>query len=484
MLFVPVFTILLGATTAANVDNIFRPFVSNDTEILPFADISNISDLSQRWDVLYEPTYLGAVKPAGEKDLQAIVKIASARGIPFLATGGGHGVSATLDNLRNGLDIDLGNFKSVHLDIERNRLTVGGAVHFGDVIDLLYNSSREIPITASPCVGMLGATLGAGIGIMQGIRGPLLDSLESVRLVTASGQIVTASEGENEELFWALRGAGHNFGIITSATYRVYLATNDGQVTNADFLFLAPQNGSVWSYMASLDDTLPAELAFTFFVSRNPLTPNSTVPIIAVNAAYFGPQAEALPHLQPLIDLGPVMSNISTVPLNEELGAQFFGISAGNGACDTGNIVNVYGLALKHTDASAWETHFNDLTSFFHEYPEYEGRVLIQRFPNQAAVAVADSATAYPHREAKIHLSMEGWYTNRSLDDAVNAFLDASRAKFQQTSGFSEQAVYVNYAHGDEGPVAWYSSRKLHKLKALKTRWDPTGLFNWYNPIA
>lgn len=80
--------------------------------------------------------------------------------------------------------------------------------------------SYSTPLTysatvSSSCVGIVGATLGAGLGTLQGLHGVLLDSLESVRLVTASGEIVTASQTHNSDLFWGIRGAGHNFGIVT-----------------------------------------------------------------------------------------------------------------------------------------------------------------------------------------------------------------------------------------------------------------------------
>jgi fumiquinazoline A oxidase len=79
---------------------------------------------------------------------------------------------------------------------------------------------------------------------------------------------------------------------------------------------------------------------------------------------------------------------------------------------------------------------------------------------------------------------MEGWYTNASFDGLVNEFLSSSRAKLQATSGFSDLSVYVDYAHGDEGPRGWYSSRKLDRLSTLKEQWDPQGLFSWNNPIT
>lgn len=98
----------------------------------------------------------------------------------------------------------------------------------------------------------------------------LIDSLLSARVVTASGSLVTASKTENSDLFWALRGAGSNFGIVTSATYKVYDLTNEGQVFNADFVFAAGQNASVFEAVASYNDVMPPNLAIVQGVAFNP----------------------------------------------------------------------------------------------------------------------------------------------------------------------------------------------------------------------
>lgn len=87
------------------------------------------------------------------------------------------------------------------------------------------------------CVGFVGATLGGGLGLSQGRHGLMLDNLLSVQLTTATGETITVSETSHPELFWGLRGAGHNFGIVTEATYRIYDAANEGMQYKADVYF-------------------------------------------------------------------------------------------------------------------------------------------------------------------------------------------------------------------------------------------------------
>lgn len=110
--------------------------------------------------------------------------------------------------------------------------------------------------------------MGGGVGRYNGLHGMLADTLKSVRMVTANGDCVTVSASENSDLFWGMRGAGFNFGIVVSATYNVAPLTNGGQVMNADFLFLPNQSVAVFNYFAS-KTVLPAELSLIFQTGFN-----------------------------------------------------------------------------------------------------------------------------------------------------------------------------------------------------------------------
>lgn len=118
---------------------------------------------------------------------------------------------------------------------------------------------------------MIGATLGAGVGPLQGIHGLIIDALHSVTLVTANGSLVKASSTKNPDLFWAIRGAGANFGIIVSADYVVHPQTNGGQLINADFQIDPAYNVSLWEILRSWDseDVYPPEMSLTISAGVN-----------------------------------------------------------------------------------------------------------------------------------------------------------------------------------------------------------------------
>ena len=192
-----------------------------------------------------------------------------------MATGGGHGYTTTYQNLQNGISIQMSAFTSVDVNPGNNTMTVGGATRFRDTFDPLYNVGKEIrkllhlnwfffmidistEVGSGTCVGFVGATLGAGVGRYQGLHGLVIDALLSVRLITASGDLITVSNTEHSDLFWAIRGAGANFGVITYATYRIADLTNQGQVLNADMRFPMSKNESYWKLLQSFQSSLPA----------------------------------------------------------------------------------------------------------------------------------------------------------------------------------------------------------------------------------
>ena len=121
------------------------------------------------------------------------------------------------------------------------------------------------------CVGLLGATLGGGVGPYGGLHGLQLDSLLSVRMVTGTGSLINVSATSHPDLWWGMRGAGFNFGIVTSATYQIYDFTNHGQAMNADFRFHASQNASLYEFVRSYTGTLPDGFSIDVAIGYNAL---------------------------------------------------------------------------------------------------------------------------------------------------------------------------------------------------------------------
>lgn len=442
------------------------------------------SHYTQRWSNYEAPSYIIAVKPATKEDVAKIIGYAANSSIPFLSTGGGHGFATTLGRLTHGIEIDLSNFDSVDIDIKGNTLTIGGSVRFRDVLGPLGQAHKELSIGSESCVGMVGATLGGGVGRYNGLHGMLLDSLLSVKMVTAAGKIITVSTTEHSDLFWGVRGAGFNYGTILEAKYSVYDETVP-LVLNADFLFAPNTSRAILEYFKSFEDGLPAELSFILLATYSPEIGGS---VILVNAVYAGSQSEGAKYLQPLLAASPVRHNFSMIPWSAINSVSFFGSEPANYTCPTDSTHNVYGSAVYRVDVDAFQAFYENyehLTSSMSA--ELGGTVyFIEFFPKQGVEAVPSSATAYPWRNITVHLLLNFAYdaANNRLDRQINDFARSARRNFSAVSGFPQPELYVSYGHGDEALVTLYSAENLPRLRSLKEKWDPNNVYGYNYPIT
>ncbi|ROV92439.1 hypothetical protein VPNG_09576 [Cytospora leucostoma] len=465
----------------SNITQTLRSSLSAGTEIFLPSDPDYANETTQRWTVYEEPTYVAAIVPAIASDVQEIVKIAGRWGIPFLATGGGHGLSITLSKLKDGISIDLSRFKNITVDQAASTVTVGGANVFDDVFETVWDAGKEMATGSCACPGIVGATLGGGVGRLQGLHGLIVDTLVSVVIVTADGSLVTASETENSDLFWGIRGSGANFGIILWATYKIFDQTNGGYAFNADFIFPANESHDHWETLKEVSKDLPAELAIVSGINYNEAYGGLN---ILVNAVYYGPEAEGRALIEPFTRNHPLVSNISYVHASQLVTVAAFGLFADT-QCEKGKHVNSYTIGTTGVDVPTWDAHVKNLTRLYAEYPQTQlSTAFVETFSNKAVLQVDGSKTAVPqkHREITNYILWGYQYADNSIDKQVNQFASSARTAFTATSGFDDLELYVTYAHGDEGPQVWYRE-KLEQLVQLKKRWDPKKLFGFMNPV-
>ncbi|CAJ2502321.1 Uu.00g097150.m01.CDS01 [Anthostomella pinea] len=322
-------------------------------------------------------------------------------------------------------------------------------------------------------IGLISSTLGGDIGRLNGLHGLVIDALLSVRIVTASGEAVVASTTENSDLFWGIRGAGFDFGIIVSATYQVYDLSKGGEVMNADFLFSINETAAVLDYFKSMETAIPAELSLIFHVGYKDSLGGAYA---VVNAVYFGPLDDGTPLVGPLVDAGPIQYNISMVAYRDLLSSTFFGAVPTSAPCSKDTLKNVYGLGLKNYDFALFQSFLSNLTELYATYPDSATPCFILK-PSQCRLLALCQTTA---RRIRTVTSTD---TYRSLDDMVNEFAVNARARFAATSGFGDIKTYVSYGHGDETPAQLYGDEQLAQLRELKSTWDPSKLFNFNEPL-
>lgn len=310
--------------------------------------------------------------------------------IPFIATNGGHGPKLGQGQF-TGINVNLAKFNTVTLDAARNRVTLGAGVRLWDVMTTLYKAGKEIQTGNSICPGAIGVTIGGGIGMMTGMYGLMIDTLKSVRIITAEGEVVTASSSENKDLFWAIRGAGVNYGIVTEATYQVHEQTNGGNVTAVTFVYAAPSNRSLWEALKTYDGNQPSKLSMQSVIQYDRA---SDSPRVALQLWYFGPVSEAQPHIDRFAALKPIATKLEYLPQTD-----LYFQSETTGVCAEGNIISAYTLGFNRTDVPSFEAHFGEFAGFAKATPNYRGISVFQFYSNKVTKKTPAAETAFPWRD-------------------------------------------------------------------------------------
>ncbi|KAI3527600.1 hypothetical protein CSPX01_16853 [Colletotrichum filicis] len=177
---------------------------------------------TNRWRDWHAPDVGVVVNVYTESDIQVTIRHANEQGIPFLARSGGHGATESLSLAKNVVSIDLRGMDQIVISEDGETATIGGGASVKEVVNTLWAAGKQTVTGICECVGISAPVLGGGHGWLQGQYGLASDQVISAKVVLPDGRLVTASNYENPDLFWALRGAGHNFGIVTEWQYRVH----------------------------------------------------------------------------------------------------------------------------------------------------------------------------------------------------------------------------------------------------------------------
>ncbi|CAH0054697.1 unnamed protein product, partial [Clonostachys solani] len=459
------------ASALPQQQNLYELFTNPDNAwhrdtVLSFPGSPAFNNATLRWTPSANPTYFAAISPANEADVAKAVKLASNAGIPFLAQGGRHGIAAQLNTLRNGLAIDLSKMNFVSVNRRAATAHIGGGARFRDVFGPVGDAGFHLQTGSGSCPGVMGVALGAGVGRYQGMFGLVLDNLLSARLVTAEGKVVDVSKSQNPDLFWAIRGAGANFGIVTSAVFKLNKAPNGGQVLNADFIIPAASNSSYMDLLQTLEN-MPPELATISFVLWNETI---SQPQILANWVYTGPREQGMKLIDPIFRLNPVRSEIKMVAWKDLVGAAGFGIDGLY--CQPSNTqFTQISTNVRRLDAKTFKTMFEKMNNFYKRVPAARASSIeLEIFNTDAAKRVPRDETAYPWRDTIGYTMYEwSWQTAEAREECIRMGNELLR-DFVATSGYPDVSVYVNYASGNETLEQKFGKDKLPRLASLKRK--------------
>jgi FAD/FMN-containing dehydrogenase len=234
------------------------------------------------------------------EEVRAAILTARECELPLSVRGGGHDWAGRA--LCQGLVIDMSGMRGVIVDpVERSARVAGGA-HASDVLTLTDPRGLVAVTGSSGPVGMAGLTLGGGYGPLIGRFGLALDNLLAADIVLADGRIVTAEHGRNEDLFWALRGGGGNFGVVTAMRIRLHALPN---VVSGMLIYPFSEARTVLRRFAEIVSTMPDELTVQLAAVAGP----DGVPVIMLVPTWSGRQGQGDDHIAPLLELGTLLVN-------------------------------------------------------------------------------------------------------------------------------------------------------------------------------
>jgi FAD binding domain/Berberine and berberine like len=421
------------------------------------------------WNGMIDRRPAMVVRPTGAGDVISAVRFARAEELPIAVRSGGHSIPG-FSTCDDGIVLDLSRMRGVRVDPERRTAHVSGGSLLGDLDHEAQAFGLVCPVGVISHTGAAGLTLGGGMGRLQRKFGLTIDNLLSADVVTADGRLVHASEAENADLLWGLRGAGANFGIATSLEYRLHpldrvitqgsvLHPVDRAVELAALFREAVEHGpdELWAGfglgLARPADRFPPELAGR--------------PVAFVNALHCGSLQDAERDLAKLRAFGPpVAGSIEPKPY---LATQ-----------------------TMNDEAMRWGHRFYMKSAFLRDLPDEVVDLLVghlSRIPEGAegeftawamggAIgAVPDEATAYTGRDASFWLAAEILWDDESLDSRCREWARGALADVQP---FATTGRYVNDVAeaGDDVVRSVYGDAKYEKLVDLKRAWDPDNVFH------
>ena len=406
------------------------------------------------------------VRAANVGDVMAAVNFAREGGVDLAIRGGGHSVPG-FGTCDGGVVIDLSAMRWVRVDPAAQTARAGGGATWGDFNAATYPFGLATTGGIISTTGVTGLTLGGGIGYLTRGFGLSIDNLLSADVVTADGRLLVASDHENEDLFWALRGGGGNFGVVTSLEFQLHPVKD---IYGGPMFYELSEVETILRFYRDFIGDAPEQLgAFPAFQIAPPLP---FIPedrhgdtFIAMVACWAGPIDAGEAALKPFHDVAPVVA--------EHVGPMPY--PALNGAFD-----GLVPPGLQHYWKASFVKELTDDAIAAHgvhgpEVPVVNSTVHI--YPvNGAAHNVGATDTAFAYRDANFATVIAGMWPDPAQNDANIAWV---RNYYDATAPHSEEGGYINFmAEDDQARIKSNYKGNYDRLVDVKRKYDPGNLFH------
>jgi FAD/FMN-containing dehydrogenase len=402
---------------------------------------------------------LAVVRPADAADVAAAVGFARDHGLELSVRGGGHD-SRGMSTNDGGLVIDLRPLAGIAVD--GDLVTIGGGAVWGAVADALLPHGLALSSGDTKSVGVGGLSLGGGVGWFVRLWGLAIDSLVSAEVVLADGRIVTASASSEPDLFWALRGGGGNFGVVTAFTYRAH-PLPDGVVAGAIDIDPDADLAALFRGWRDVLRSAPEQLTTSYL--GLPSFGEGMPPTSQISYVWAGGDVEAARvALTPLFGLPGVTGHtIDAKPYADVL------------ADAQPDADQVGAPAVKLVDENGFAARFDDalIDELAAVKRDLGGTVLMVRLLGGAYARVAPDATAWGFRDT------EAWLISAAFVPEAQYDVEAPRlrALWSRLDPWLK-GMYGNFSSLDDPVATMYPPATLERLRSIKAVYDPANLFH------
>jgi FAD/FMN-containing dehydrogenase len=420
---------------------------------------SDSYDAARRvWNGMIDKRPAAILRCKSIADVQSAVNFARENGVPIAIRGGGHN-AAGLATCDDGIVVDLSGMRDVVVDPERRVARAGGGATWGDFDRATAQHGLATTGGAVSTTGIAGLTLGGGLGWLMRSCGMACDNLIGADIVTADGQLRRASETENPDLLWALRGGGGNFGVVTTFEYKLHPVST---ILGGMLLYPLARARDAFRLYRDVAKSAPDKLTVFAGMLHSP----DGIPLLAFLVCYNGPVDEGERAIQAIRDFGaPAAGEVGPMPYTALQSMLDAGFPSGLHVHWRSEFVKSISDELIEAVVSAYE-----------QVPSPLSAILFEQFGG-AVRRVPRDATAYDQRDSDFNLVIVSRWADPAHAERNVAW---ARSLSEAARSYTTGRVYVNYIGAGEAPDrvrAAFGADKFAKLSAIKRKYDSTNLF-------
>jgi FAD/FMN-containing dehydrogenase len=419
------------------------------------------------WNAMVDRRPAVIVRCAEATDVSTAIAFARENGLPISVRGGGHHIAGH-SVCDDGLMIDFSGMKKVQVDAGAQLAYVQPGATLHDFDQAVQAHGLATPVGINSTTGIAGLTLGGGFGWLTREYGMTIDNLVAANVVTADGKSLRASQTENPDLFWAIRGGGGNFGVVTQFEFKLYPV---GPTVFAGLIvFSLEEAKEVLTGYRQIVKSAPRKLN-VWAVLRHapplPFLPESAhgQKVVVLAVFYNGDPSEGEKLIQPLRQFGKVLGE-HVGPMPYVQWEQAFDPLLTPGARN-------YWKSHNFTEMS--DGALDTVIEYAGKLPSSECEIFLGLMAGASNEVPSDS-TAYSARDARFVINVHGRWQTPQQDDEVIRW---SRAFFNAATPYASGGAYTNFMTADEGErvVAAYGANYARLLE-LKQRYDPENIFH------